>query len=119
MKLLLLFVLASVGGGLGKIAGILLGAAIGPGVGILLQFVLGSAVLAVAVLAAERLGAIKPFQRGWSILAGVLGVGMATFVTLSTLSSPVAPYVIPALMGMGAALGSLVGKSAHERPDLT
>ena len=119
MKVLLLFVLTSVGGGLGKLAGLFLGAVLAPGVGLLLQFVLGAATLWVAVLAAERLGALRRYQRLWTMISGTLGVAMATLVSLSTLSSPVAPYVIPTMIGMGATLGSLIGKSAHERADLT
>lgn len=119
MKALLLFVLASVGGGLGKFGGILVGAAVGSGLGLLFQFLLGSAMLVGAVRLAERLHAVQRHQRGWTVAGGILGVAMATLVTLSTLSSPIAPYVVPIMIGMGATLGSMIGKSAHERPDLT
>lgn len=119
MKILLLFVLTSAGGGLGKIAGLLAGSRLMPGIGIVLQFVVGTLVFAASVLLAERLGAVKRHQRTWTMVGGIIGVGMSTLVTLSTLSSPVAPYVVPSLIGMGAALGSFIGRSAHERPDLT
>ena len=119
MKIAWLFVLTSVAGGVGKYAGILAGGPAAPGMGLLLQFVLGSALLFASVVLAERLNLIRRYQRGWTTAGGMLGVGMATLVTLSTLSSPIAPYVVPAMMGMGATLGSLIGKSAHERPDLT
>lgn len=119
MKLLMLFILTSVGGGIGTFGGIFAGAAVGPGVGILLQFVLGTALLAAAVLAAERLDYLRRHQRAWTLGGGVLGVGMAALVTLSTLSSPVAAYLAPGMIGLGATLGSLIGKSAHERLDLT
>ena len=119
MKLALLFILTTLAGAAGKYLGLLSGMAVGPGAGLLLQFVFGSAALLGAVLACERLGLLRRYQRGWTAAGGILGVGMSTIVTLSTLSSPMAPFVIPIMMGMGAALGSLIGKSAHERPDLT
>ena len=119
MKFGLLFLLTSVAGAIGKLGGLFIGAAVAPGVGILLQFVLGAAALYLSVLLAERMGILQRHQRNWTAAGGILGVGMATIVTLSTLSSPIAPYVIPALIGMGAAFGSLIGKSAHERADLT
>ena len=119
MKVALLFVLTSVGGAIGKLAGLYGGAAVAPGLGLLLQFVLGALGLIAAVFAAEKLGAIRPHQRRWTCIGGVLGVGMGTLVTLSTLSSPTAPFLVPLMIGMGATLGSLIGKSAHERADLT
>lgn len=119
MKILLLFVLTSVGGGLGRIAGLFAGFGVAPGVGLLLQLVLGTALLVVAVLVAERMGVLRHHQRGWAIVGGTLGVIMATLVSLSTLSSPIAPFLVPMMIGMGAALGSLIGRSAHERLDLT
>jgi hypothetical protein len=84
-----------------------------------MQFVLGAVGLVVSVLLAERLGALRRHQRGWTYVGGILAVGMATLVALSTLSSPIAPYLVPLMIGMGATLGSLIGKSAHERADLT
>lgn len=104
---------------MGTFGGIFAGSALGPGAGILLQVVLGAGLLAVAVLAGERLEYVRRHQRGWTLAGGVLGVGMATLVTLSTLTSPVAAYLAPAMIGMGATLGSHIGKSAHERLDLT
>lgn len=119
VKLLLLFLLTSVAGGVGRYGGLVAGAAIAPGAGLFLQLLSGSVLLVGAVLLAERFGLIKPYQRRWTIAGGIIGVAMSTIVTLSTLSSPVAPYVIPGMIGMGASLASLIGKSAHERPDLT
>ena len=119
MKFWLLFLLTSVGGAIGKLGGLFIGAAVAPGVGLLLQFVLGSALLVVSVLLAERMGILQRHQRNWTAAGGILGVGMATIVTLSTLSSPIAPYLVPIMIGIGASLGSLIGKSAHERADLT
>lgn len=119
MKFLLLFTITAAGGGLGRMAGILLGAQLAPGLGIVLQLVLGVAFLVAAVYAAVRLGFVRRTRLGWTIVGGTLGVGMATLVSLSTIFSPVAPYVIPILIGIGSAFGSLIGKSAHERPDLT
>lgn len=119
MKLALLFVLTSVGGAIGKFGGILAGPAVAPGAGLLLQFVLGAALLVVSVIVAERLGLLRRHQRNWTCAGGILGVAMATLVTLSTLSSPIAPFLVPIMIGMGASLGSLIGKSAHERADLT
>lgn len=119
MKLAKLFVLTSVAGALGKLLGLFGGAALAPGLGLLLQFVLGAVFVVVGVLLAERLGLVRRYQRNWTCWGGVLGVGMGTLVTLSTLSSPAAPYFVPVMVGMGASLGSLIGKSAHERPDLT
>lgn len=119
MKLILLFVVTSVAGGLGKLAGLFAGAAVAPGVGILLQVVVGSVLFVASAFLAVRMHLIRRFQLGWTVAAGILGVGMGTLVTLSTLSSPIAPWLVPGMIGMGAALGSLIGKSAHERTDLT
>lgn len=119
MKFLLLFLLTSIGGGLGKLAGLYAGAAVAPGLGLLMQFVLGAVVLVASVYLAVRTNLIRPFQLGWTAGGGILGVGMGTLVTLSTLSSPIAPWLVPGMVGMGACLGSLIGKSAHERADLT
>jgi len=119
MKILLLFVLTSVAGGLGRIAPLLAGDMLAPGLGLLLQLVLGAALLVVAVLAAVRMGLLRHHQRGWAIIGGTLGVLMATLVSLATLSSPFASFLVPMMVGMGATLGSLIGKSAHERLDLT
>ncbi len=119
MKAALLFALTYVGGAVGKLVGLFGGAAVAPGVGLLLQFVLGAVGLVVSVLVAERLDLLRAHQRRWTCIGGILGVAMGTLVTLSTLSSPVAPYFVPVLVGMGATLGSLIGKSAHERADLT
>jgi hypothetical protein len=118
VKALLLFLLTSVLGGLGGVAGVYGGAAVGPGAGIFLQFLAGSALTVGAVLLAVRFRLIRTSQRGWTVAGGILGVGMAALVTLSTLSSAVAPYLTPMLVGMGATLASLIGGSAHES-DLT
>lgn len=119
MRLALLFLLTSVGGAIGKFGGIFAGSAMAPGTGMLLQFVFGAVCVVLSVIVAERLGMVRRHQRGWASGGGILGVGMATLVTLSTLSSPVALYLSPIMMGMGATLGSQIGKSAHERADLT
>ena len=74
------------------------------------------AVVGVGYLA-EKLRWIRPEQRFWTIVGGLLGFAAAALVTLSTLSSPVGPIVSTTLIGMGGTLGTAIGRSAHVRLD--
>jgi hypothetical protein len=93
---------ATVIGGLGR------GAAIGGGI------LVGAPLVAAAAWLAVRWKWIGRHQRFWTIVGGVLGFGLALLVTLSTLSTPTGPLLGASLIGAGAVLGALMGKSAHD-----
>ena len=106
---LLMILLGGVGGAVGALVGTSLGpgGTIGGGLFVGMLFVVGAGYLAA------RWHWIAAGQRLWAILGGVFGLGMATMMFLSTLYSPVGHYVSPVLIGIGGALGALVGNSAH------
>ena len=109
---LLMMFLAGAGGVLGSIAG----NAFGRG-GLITGGVVGGClfVLAAGYLAA-RWSWIRPGQRIWAVAGGEFGFLLAVMVALSTLSSPVGPVLSTLLVGTGAVLGALVGRSAHGEP---
>jgi hypothetical protein len=117
MPLVLLFLLMCFLAGAGGALGSMIGHGLGPG-GTIAGGVLGGAlcVVAAAYLAA-RWRWILAEQRAWTTVGALIGFGMAVFVTLSTLSSPVGPALSTTLAGIGALLGSRIGISAHKSLD--
>ena len=116
MNLLKLFLLMVLLGGAGGALGSMAGNAFGRG-GVIAGGLIGGAALVVAgAFLSARWHWIKLPQRLWTMIGGVLGFGVASLVTLSTLSSPIGPMVSTLLVGTGAVLGALVGSSAHEEP---
>src|SRR5688572_3047642 len=107
-----MILLGGAGGALGSMAGNALGqgGVIGGGL------VGGAALVIVAGFLSARWGWIKRPERIWTILGGVFGFALAAIVTLSTLSSPVGPMLSTLLIGTGAVLGAVVGKSPHAEP---
>lgn len=114
MSLLKLFLLMVLLGGAGGLIGSIAGSAFGRGGVFGAGIVAGSALVIAAGYLSARWHWIKAPQRLWTILGGVLGFGLASMVTLSTLSSPAGPSLSTLLIGTGAVLGALVGRSAHE-----
>jgi hypothetical protein len=113
VKLLKLFLLMVLLGGAGGVIGSMAGNALGKG-GVLAGGVIGgTALVIVAGLLSVRWAWIKPPQRLWTIVGAVFGFALACMVTLSTLSSPVAPMLSTLLIGSGAVLGAVVGRSPH------
>lgn len=110
LKLFLLMVLlGGAGGALGSMAGSVLGRG-----GVIGGGLLGGAALVVAAgFLSARWHWVKPPQRLWTIVGGVLGFAVASLVTLSTLSSPIGPILSTVLIGTGAVLGAFVGASPH------
>ncbi|MEX2155052.1 MAG: hypothetical protein WD825_17035 [Gemmatimonadaceae bacterium] len=106
---LLMILLGGAGGALGSMAGNALGRGGVVGGGL----VAGAALVVVGGFLGARWGWIKRSQRLWATLGGVFGFGLATMVTLSTLSSPVGPILSTLLIGTGAVLGAVVGNSPH------
>jgi len=93
------------------------GHALGPG-GLIAGGVIGGVVfVTLATFLATRWRWIGPAQRMWTTIGAVLGLALAVFVTLSTLSSPIGPVLRPCLSGIGAVLGSRIGISAHDSLD--
>lgn len=114
MKLTLLFVSMCLLGGFGAALGSIVGHGLGRG-GLLAGGFAGGALFCVAGgFIGERLHWIRASQRLWVILGGVFGFALACMVALSTLSTPIGPALSTLLIGSGAVLGAIVGKSPHE-----
>lgn len=104
-------------GGAGAVAGSMLGNALGRG-GVLTGAVVGGvALVVVAGHLACRFGWIRPAERFWVIGGGIAGFLVACLVTLATLSSPVGPLLSSLMIGIGALLGALFGRSPHGEDD--
>jgi hypothetical protein len=114
VKLALLFVSMCFLGGIGAALGSMVGHGFGRG-GLLAGGFVGGVLFCVAGgFIGERLHWIRPPQRPWVILGGVFGFALACMVALSTLSTPIGPALGTLLIGSGAVLGAVVGKSPHE-----
>jgi hypothetical protein len=114
VKLALLFVSMCLLVGIGAALGSMVGHGLGRG-GLLAGGFLGGALLCVAGgFLGVRAHWIRAPQRLWVILGGLFGFALACMVALSTLSSPVGPVLSTLLIGSGAVLGAVVGKSPHE-----
>ncbi len=118
MKHALLFVTMCIAGGAGGAAGSIVGRTLGTGGVLLGGFVLGTLFIVGAGWLAERFAWVARPQRRWAVLGGVVGFVLAAIVALSTLSSPVGPLLGTLLIGCGALLGAIMGRSAHD-PGLT
>lgn len=77
-------------------------------------FIGGLLLVVVGGYVADRLHWIRRGQRLWAILGGAFGFAAACMVALATLSSPIGPILSTLLVGSGALLGTLVGRSAHD-----
>ena len=114
MKLGLLFVSMSLMGGIGAALGSMVGHGLGRG-GLLAGGFIGGVLFCVAGgFLGERQHWIRRPQRLWVILGGVAGFALACMVALSTLSTPIGPALSTLLIGSGAVLGAVIGKSPHE-----
>ena len=101
-------------GGIGAALGSIVGHGLGRG-GLFAGAFVGGVLLCVAGgFIGERIHWIRPPQRLWVILGAVFGFALACMVALSTLSSPIGPFLSTLLIGSGAVLGAVVGKSPHE-----
>jgi uncharacterized membrane protein YeaQ/YmgE (transglycosylase-associated protein family) len=115
-KLLKLFFLEVLLGGAGAVAGSMLGNAFGRG-GLFAGAVIGGAVMVtIAGYLACRADCIHRGERLWVIAGGLAGFGAACLVTLATLSTPAGPLASSVLIGIGAVLGAMLGRSPHGQP---
>lgn len=115
-RLVKLFFLEVLLGGGGAVAGSMLGNAFGRG-GLFIGAVVGGAAMVTAAgYLACRLDCVHRSERFWIIGGGLAGFGAACLVTLATLSSPVGPVVSTLLIGIGAVLGAMFGRSPHGQP---
>ena len=114
MKLTLLFMSMCLLGGIGGALGSMLGHGLGRGGLFAGGFVVGVLFCVAGGFLGERLHWIKRQQRLWVILGTVAGFALACMVALSTLSTPIGPVLSTLLIGSGAVLGAVVGKSPHE-----
>lgn len=113
MNLVKLFLLMILLGGAGGALGSMVGQQVGRGGLVIGGLVGGMLLVVVAGFLSARWHWIKQSQRLWAILGGVFGFGSACMVALATLSSPVGPIASTLLIGSGAVLGAVVGKSPH------
>lgn len=93
--------------------GSILGNAFGRG-GLLTGAVIGGvAMIALAGHLACRFNCVHRSERFWVTGGGIAGFLVACLVALATLSSPVGPVLSALLIGVGAVLGSVLGRSPH------
>ena len=114
--LLKLFALETLIGATGAIAGSMLGNAFGRGGLLVGASILGAAAVIAAGYLACRLGWIHRRERLWVVAGGLAGFGVACLVALATLSSPAGPIASSLLIGVGAVLGTVLGRSPHGEP---
>ena len=115
-QLLKLFVLVTLLGGAGAVVGSMLGKAFGRGGLLIGAVVVGVAAVIAASYLACRVGCIHRRERLWVIVGGIAGFGVACLVALATLSSPAGPIASSLLIGVGAVLGTVLGRSPHGQP---
>lgn len=115
-QLLKLFVLETLIGAAGAVAGSMLGNAFGRGGLLVGAAILGGAAVIAAGYLACRLGWIHRRERLWVVAGGLAGFGVACLVALATLSSPAGPIASSLLIGVGAVLGTVLGRSPHGQP---
>jgi hypothetical protein len=114
VKLAVLFVSMSLLGGIGAVLGSMVGHGLGRG-GLLAGGFVGGVLFCVAGgFLGERQHLIRRPERLWVILGGIAGFALACMVALSTLSTPIGPALSTLLIGTGAVLGAVVGKSPRE-----
>lgn len=115
-QLVKLFLLEVILGGAGAVLGSILGNALGRG-GLLVGAVIGGvAMVVVAGLLACRMKCVHTSERFWVITGGIAGFVIACLLALATMSSPVGPILSALLIGVGAVLGSVLGRSPHGEP---
>lgn len=115
-KLLKLFLLEVLLGAAGAVAGSVVGNAAGRG-GLLAGGVVGGvAMVIVAGYLACRMDCIDRRERFWVIGGGIAGFVVACLVALATISSPAGPLSASLIVGVGAVLGALLGRSPHGEP---
>ena len=115
-QLLKLFFLETLLGGAGAVAGSMLGNAFGRGGLLIGAVILGVAATIAAGHVACRFNWIHTRERLWVIVGGIAGFGVACLVALATLSSPAGPIASSLLIGVGAVLGTVLGRSPHGQP---
>jgi hypothetical protein len=116
MNLLKLFLLTILLGVVGGAAGFAAVNALGRAGALGGAFVVGGALVAVAGYLSARWGWIARMQRVWAITGGVFGFALACMVALATIASPGGLAMSTVLIGTGAVLGAIVGKSPHGQP---
>lgn len=117
MKYVLLFLLTCFLGGAGGALGAIGLGSVGRGGALAGGILIGAPLIVVAAMLAVRWQWIGRHQRLWTSIGGLLGFGVAILVTLSTLSTAAGPILGAALIGAGADLGAVMGKSAHDDED--
>lgn len=115
-RLLKLFFLEVLFGGAGAVVGSFVGTAFGRGGLLVGAFVGGVATVVLAGYLACRLDCVNRNERFWVIGGGIAGFVIACMVALATISTPGGPLGATVLIGMGAVLGALLGRSPHGEP---
>lgn len=115
-KLLKLFLLEVLLGGAGAAGGSMIGNAFGRG-GLFTGAVIGGVAMVIAAgYLACHLDWIDRRERFWVTGGGIAGFLVACLVALATISSPVGPLSGSLIIGLGAVLGALLGRSPHGEP---
>lgn len=116
-KMFKLFTIEVLLGGVGAVGGAFLGNVLGRG-GLLAGAVIGGvAMVIVAGHLACRLECIDRRERFWVIGGGIAGFLVACLVAVATISSPAGPVSASLIIGVGAVLGALLGRSPHGEPE--
>jgi hypothetical protein len=116
MNLVKLFLLSILLGGVGGAAGGALGTNLGAGGLLVGGLLVGIACLVAAGWLSARWRWIERTQRIWSILGAAFGFLLAWMVTLATIAQPGALLASTLLVGTGAVLGAIVGRSPRLDP---
>lgn len=117
MNLVLLFLVTTFAGGLGGALGSMGGNLLGRGGVLAGGFVGGVGLVVAAIYLARKRRWIERTEFRWTMAGAVFGFALAVLVTLSTLSTPLGPIFSTILIGTGAVLGKLVGRSPHGPDD--
>ncbi len=117
MKYVLLFLLMCFLGGAGGALGAVVLGGLGRGGALAGGFLGGAPSVVLGAMLAARWEWIRSHQRFWAAIGGLIGFGLAILVTLSTLSTQAGPLLGAALIGAGADLGAVMGRSAHDDED--
>jgi hypothetical protein len=93
-------------GGLGAVAGSILGNALGS-TGLYVGAMVGGACsVSLATFLATKLAWLPPAVLGAATVGGILGLCIAAPIAVSNLHTPITPVAITSLAGVGALLGA-------------
>ena len=113
---ILLFVTATVLGGLGGMLGSIVGNAGGKRILFVGGFVGGILIAPLTAAIAKRAGWIAPHRTTRTALGAAIGFVLAATIAVNSLSSPIGPVLSTLLIGTGAVLGAGFSESTPQTP---